>query len=111
MRPVVAFAVIAVVIGAVVHSVLAGAVVAAVAIGIWWRHDVRRRPSVPCSRCNGSGSTRSAFGGGLLRRPAGDCGHCGGKKGVPRLALRVADSAAWRSIRAGISKGKGAIRR
>ena len=105
-------AVTAIVVGGLTHAVTVGIVLGVILAGGYYLHDVRRNPKVACRRCGGSGDNLSRLGGGwLFRRPRGPCGHCGGKKGVPRPALRFIDNAERKKIRDAIRTAKKAIRR
>jgi len=108
---IVIFAVTAIVIGGLTHVAVLGIILGAVAAGAYYRHDVKRHPRVACRFCGGSGDHVSRLGGGWSRRPAGACGHCGGKKGVPRPALRIIDSSERKKILTAIATAKKAIRR
>jgi hypothetical protein len=103
---------VAIVTGGLTHVAAAGIVLGALAAGGYWVHDVKRRPRVACRVCKGSGDSRSRIGGfGPFRRPAGDCGHCGGKKGFPRPALRLVDGGERKKILDGIRRAKEAMKR
>ena len=108
---IVIFAVTAVVTGGLTHTAVLGIVLGVVTTAVYYVHDVKRHPKVACRACGGSGDHASLVGGGLLRRPAGACGHCGGKKGVPRLALRLIDNGEREKILAAIASAKKKIRR
>lgn len=100
------FAVTALAVGGLTHVPALAIAAGVIAAGGYWVHDVRRRPEVACRACGGSGDSVSRIGGGLLRRPLGPCGHCGGEKGVPRPALRLIDGGRRRKILDGIARAK-----
>lgn len=105
------FAVTAVITGGLTHAPLAGIVIGVIAAGGYYRYDVRRHPRVACRACGGSGDKVSRLGGGPFRRPRGPCSHCGGKKGVPRPALRLFDSDERKKILTAIATAKKLIKR
>lgn len=108
---IVIFAVTAIAVGGLTHVPVLGIILGAVLAVRYYVYDVKRHPRVACPVCKGSGDKKSRLGGGRLRRPMGACGHCGGKKGVPRLALRVLDNDARKKILTAIATAKKAIRR
>lgn len=109
---IVIFAVTAVAVAAVTHVTVLGIILGVIAAGWYYVRDVKRHPRVSCRFCGGSGDHQSRLGRGvMLRRPAGNCGHCGGKKGVPRPALWLVDSGQRKKIIAGIVTAKKAMRR
>jgi hypothetical protein len=103
---IVIFLVTAFAVGGLTHVAAAGIVLGVVATGAYYVHDVHRHPKVACRACGGSGDKVSHIGGGPLRRPRGACGHCGGKKGFPRPALRLLDGGQAKRIRAEIARAK-----
>ena len=103
---IVIFAVVAVVTGGLTNVPVLGIVLGIAAAAGYWVHDVKRHPKVACRVCGGSGDKLSRIQGSLIRRPRGACGHCGGKKGFPRPALRVIDGEQARRIRDEIAKAK-----
>lgn len=105
------FAVTAIVIGGLTHVTVLGIILGVVVTAWYYVHDVKRHPRVSCRFCGGSGDHQSRLGGGRLRRPAGNCGHCGGKKGVPRPALRLIDNGERKRILAAITTAKRGMRR
>jgi hypothetical protein len=108
---IVIFAVVAIVFGSLTHVPVLGIVFGVIATGAYYVHDVKRHPRVACRVCHGSGDKVSRVGGGVTRRPRGACSHCGGKKGVPRPALRLIDNSERKKILAGIIQAKKLIRR
>lgn len=106
------FGVTAIAVGGLTHAAAAGIVIGIIVTAGYWVRDVKRRPQVACRVCGGSGDSLSRIGGGVLfRRPLGACGHCGGKKGFPRPALRLVNPGRRKRILDEIARAKEAEKR
>jgi hypothetical protein len=59
-------------------------VILAAVVGGYYLFSCWRYPRVPCRWCGGKAPRDP-----LLRKPFGQCGHCGGKGWRPRLGTRM----------------------